>query len=314
MTKLAYVFPGQGSQEVTMLREIASEVLDLFAEASAILGYDLWKLVQKGPPEQLNQTEFTQPALLTASLALYRLAQARGDRAPDLVAGHSLGEYSALVVAGVLSFPDAVALVQQRGQFMQSAVPLGEGGMAAVLGLTDAQIQEACAQAAQGEVLQIANYNSPGQAVIAGQQAALARAVSSCQAAGARRVLMLPVSAPFHTALMRPAADRMSVALDRVQFKAPNIPVVQNVNAQLETDPAQIKDNLVTQIYGAVRWTDTIQKMRAEGVDTFIESGPGKVLSGLIRRIDKTLTMDTIKLLPANTLTSTLTSAGTLAK
>ena len=295
MTKLAYLFPGQGSQEVTMLSELASEVVELFTEASAILGYDLWQLVQEGPPEQLNQTEFTQPALLTASLALYRLALARGARAPDLVAGHSLGEYSALVAAGALSFPDAVALVQQRGQFMQSAMPLGAGGMAAVLGLTDLQVEAACAQAAQGEVIQIANYNSPAQVVMAGQQAALERAIAACQAAGARRVLLLPVSAPFHTELMRPAADLMSAALDRVQFKAPEIPIIQNVNAQLETDPEQIKHNLVAQIYGAVRWTDTIQKMLAEGVDTFIESGPGKVLSGLIRRIDKRVTMETIK-------------------
>ena len=295
MTKLAYLFPGQGSQEVTMLSELASEVVELFTEASAILGYDLWQLVQEGPPEQLNQTEFTQPALLTASLALYRLARARGAPAPDLVAGHSLGEYSALVAAGALSFPDAVALVQQRGQCMQSAMPLGAGGMAAVLGLTDLQVEDACAQAAQGEVIQIANYNSPAQVVMAGQQAALERAIAACQAAGARRVLLLPVSAPFHTELMRPAADLMAAALDRVQFKAPEIPIIQNVNAQLETDPEQIKDNLVAQIYGAVRWTDTIQKMLAEGVDTFIESGPGRVLSGLIRRIDKRVTMETIK-------------------
>ena len=295
MTKLAYLFPGQGSQEVTMLSELASEVVELFTEASAILGYDLWQLVQEGPPEQLNQTEFTQPALLTASLALYRLARARGAPAPDLVAGHSLGEYSALVAAGALSFPDAVALVQQRGQYMQSAMPLGAGGMAAVLGLTDLQVEDACAQAAQGEVIQIANYNSPAQVVMAGQQAALERAIAACQAAGARRVLLLPVSAPFHTELMRPAADLMAAALDRVQFKAPEIPIIQNVNAQLETDPEQIKDNLVAQIYGAVRWTDTIQKMLAEGVDTFIESGPGRVLSGLIRRIDKRVTMETIK-------------------
>ena len=295
MTKLAYLFPGQGSQEVTMLSELASEVVELFTEASAILGYDLWQLVQEGPPEQLNQTEFTQPALLTASLALYRLARARGAPAPDLVAGHSLGEYSALVAAGALSFPDAVALVQQRGQFMQSAMPLGAGGMAAVLGLTDLQVEAACAQAAQGEVIQIANYNSPAQVVMAGQQAALERAIAACQAAGARRVLLLPVSAPFHTELMRPAADLMAAALDRVQFKAPEIPIIQNVNAQLETDPEQIKHNLVAQIYGAVRWTDTIQKMLAEGVDTFIESGPGRVLSGLIRRIDKRVTMETIK-------------------
>ena len=295
MTKLAYLFPGQGSQEVTMLSELASEVVELFTEASAILGYDLWQLVQEGPPEQLNQTEFTQPALLTASLALYRLARARGAPAPDLVAGHSLGEYSALVAAGALSFPDAVALVQQRGQYMQSAMPLGAGGMAAVLGLTDLQVEDACAQAAQGEVIQIANYNSPAQVVMAGQQAALERAIAACQAAGARRVLLLPVSAPFHTELMRPAADLMAAALDRVQFKAPEIPIIQNVNAQLETDPEQIKHNLVAQIYGAVRWTDTIQKMLAEGVDTFIESGPGRVLSGLIRRIDKRVTMETIK-------------------
>ncbi len=298
MTKLAYVFPGQGSQEVGMLNEVEAEVLDIFTDASSLLGYDLWELVQEGPQEKLNQTEFTQPALLTASIALYRLALARGDRGPELVAGHSLGEYSALVAAGCLSFRDAVVLVQQRGQLMQSAMPLGEGGMTAVLGLSDAQVQQACDIASQGEVIQIANYNSPGQAVIAGQQSALERAGSLCKEAGARRVMMLEVSAPFHTELMRPAAESMAAALDRVTFVVPDMPVVQNINARLESDPEQIKSNLVAQMYGAVRWTDTIQKMLAEGVDTFVESGPGKVLSGLIRRIDRTVTMRTISTLP----------------
>ncbi len=297
MTKLAYVFPGQGSQEVGMLAEVEAGVAALFSEASTILGYDLWELVQQDPQGKLQQTEFTQPALLTASVALYRLAVEQ--QRPDLVAGHSLGEYSALVAAGVLPFSDAVALVQQRGQCMQSAVPLGEGGMAAVLGLTDEQVRQACQDASAGEVIQVANYNAPGQLVIAGQEAALERAIELCQAAGARKVIRLKVSAPFHSELMRPAAAQMAVALDKVPFRAPEMPVVQNVNARPESDPERIKHNLVAQMHGAVLWTETIQTMVVAGVDTFIECGPGKVLSGLIRRIDKTVTSHNI-----NSLTS----------
>lgn len=290
MTKLAYVFPGQGSQEVGMLQDVASEVAPLFEEASTVLGYDLWSLVANGPAEQLNQTEFTQPALLTASVGLFRYAIDQGLPRPDIVAGHSLGEYSALVAAGVLDFRDAVALVQKRGQLMQSAVPMGQGGMAAVLGLDDDQVIEVCAAASHGdEIVQAVNFNAPGQVVIAGVNAALERAIEGCKAAGARRAMPLSVSAPFHSVMMKPAAEAMAAELAAVTFKPPVVPVVQNVDARIEQDPAAIRANLVTQMYSAVLWTGTIQTMSGEGAATVIECGPGKVLSGLCKRIDKSI-------------------------
>ncbi len=289
MSKTAYVFPGQGSQEVGMLQDAAEAVAPLFAEASDVLGYDLWELVTAGPAEKLNQTEFTQPALLTASVALFRLSQAAGAPRPDIVAGHSLGEYSALVAAGVLSFTDAVGLVQKRGQFMQTAVPVGEGGMAAVLGLSDQEVVDICDQSSAGEVVQAANFNAPGQVVIAGTNAALERAIDACKAAGARRAMPLAVSAPFHSAAMAPAADAMREALAAVSFKAPEVTVIQNVDAQVHAEPETISANLVAQMCGAVRWTDTILNMKALGVETQIECGPGKVLTGLAKRIDKSI-------------------------
>jgi len=290
MTKLAFVFPGQGSQVVGMLEDAREACADLFAEASSVLGYDLWDLVENGPEDQLNQTEYTQPALLTASIALFRLAQARGLPSPDVVAGHSLGEYSALVAADVLQFSDAVMLVQKRGQFMQTAVPLGEGGMAAVLGLDDEQVREVCNAAAQGEVVQAVNYNSPGQVVIAGNNAAIDRAIEGCKEAGARRAIALSASAPFHSELMKPAAEELAGVLNEVNFAKPTTIVVQNIDAAVHDDPEQIRTNLVKQMYGAVLWTDTVLMMKQIGVATLVECGPGKVLTGLSKRIDKSIT------------------------
>lgn len=290
MTKLAFVFPGQGSQEVGMLADAREACADLFAEASSVLGYDLWDLVENGPEDQLNHTEYTQPALLTASIALFRLAQARGLPSPDVVAGHSLGEYSALVAADVLQFSDAVMLVQKRGQFMQTAVPLGEGGMAAVLGLDDEQVREVCIAASQGMVVQAVNYNSPGQVVIAGNNAAIERAIEGCKEAGARRAIALSASAPFHSELMKPAAEELAGVLNEVNFSKPTTIVVQNIDAAVHDDPEEIRANLVKQMYGAVLWTDTVLMMKQIGVATLVECGPGKVLTGLSKRIDKSIT------------------------
>ena len=273
-----------------MLEDAREACADLFAEASSVLGYDLWALVENGPEDQLNQTEYTQPALLTASIALFRLAQARGLPSPDVVAGHSLGEYSALVAADVLQFSDAVMLVQKRGQFMQTAVPLGEGGMAAVLGLDDEQVREVCIAAAQGEVVQAVNYNSPGQVVIAGNNAAMERAIKGCKEAGARRAIALSASAPFHSELMKPAAEELAGVLNEVNFAKPTTIVVQNIDAAVHDDPEQIRTNLVKQMYGAVLWTDTVLMMKQIGVATLVECGPGKVLTGLSKRIDKSIT------------------------
>lgn len=302
MGKIAFVFPGQGSQAVGMLQESEAAVRDTFSEASAALGYDLWDLCANGPETQLNQTEYTQPALLTASIALYRQALARGMAEPDVVAGHSLGEYSALVAAGTLEFADAVTLVQKRGQFMQTAVPVGEGGMAAVLGLTDEQVRQACAEAAGEEVVQAANYNAPGQVVIAGSTDAVDRAVEACKAAGAKRAMPLAVSAPFHSALMQPAAENMSEVLETVSFSAPKMPVVQNVDARVHTDPDEIRDNLVAQMCGAVLWTDTVLALKGMDVVHMIECGPGKVLAGLAKRIDRSIT--TLNILSVDAIAS----------
>ncbi len=294
MGKIAFVFPGQGSQAVGMLQESEAAVRDTFSEASTALGYDLWGLCANGPEAQLNQTEFTQPALLTASIALYRQALAQGMAEPDVVAGHSLGEYSALVAAGTLAFADAVTLVQKRGQFMQTAVPVGEGGMAAVLGLTDDEVRQACAEAAADEVVQAANYNAPGQVVIAGSTDAVDRAVEACKSAGAKRAMPLAVSAPFHSALMQPAAENMSEVLETVSFSTPKMPVVQNVDASVHTDPDEIRSNLVAQMCGAVLWTDTVLALKGMDVEHMIECGPGKVLAGLAKRIDRSITTHNI--------------------
>jgi len=296
---LAFVFPGQGSQKIGMLADLAASypiVTQTFAEASQVLGYDLWDLVQNGAQEDINLTERTQPLLLTASVAVWRVyqekikAKEKTGAQPALVSGHSLGEWSALVCAGVVAFTDAVKLVQQRGKFMQEAVPAGQGAMAAIIGLDDALIIEACKKAEQGEVVSAVNFNSPGQVVIAGTAAAVERASALCKEAGAKRALPLPVSAPFHTSLMKPAADRLAEQINATEFKAPQIPVVHNVTAQTEADPQKIKALMIEQIYSAVRWVECVNTMSQAGITTTVECGPGKVLSGLNKRINAELT------------------------
>jgi [acyl-carrier-protein] S-malonyltransferase len=287
---LAFVFPGQGSQSLAMLAEHGAQqplIIDTFAEASAALGYDLWALTQQGPEEQLNQTDKTQPAILTASVALWRLWQAEGGAQPAFVAGHSLGEYSALVAAGSLSLAAAVKLVEHRGQLMQQAVPAGQGGMAAILGLEDADVLAACAEAAQGEVVSAVNFNAPGQVVIAGGAAAVARAVEACKARGAKRAMSLPVSVPSHCALMKPAAERFAEAIDAIAWQAPQIALVQNVSAAAVTDLEGLKRDLLAQLYSPVRWVESIVCLSAQGVTDLVECGPGKVLSGLNKRCVK---------------------------
>ncbi|SDL13222.1 [Acyl-carrier-protein] S-malonyltransferase [Pseudomonas delhiensis] len=287
---LAFVFPGQGSQSLGMLAELGAQhalVRDTFAEASSALGYDLWALVQEGPEERLNQTDKTQPAILAASIALWRLWQAEGGAAPAYVAGHSLGEYSALVAAGSLGFADAVKLVERRGQLMQEAVPAGTGGMAAILGLEDADVLAACAEAAQGDVVSAVNFNAPGQVVIAGAAAAVERAIEACKARGAKRAVALPVSVPSHCALMRPAAERFAEAVEAIAWQVPGIALVQNVSAQVPADLATLKRDLLAQLYSLVRWVETVQLLAAKGVTDLVECGPGKVLAGLNKRCAK---------------------------
>ncbi|CAM3652293.1 Malonyl CoA-acyl carrier protein transacylase [Vibrio aerogenes CECT 7868] len=293
MGSFAIVFPGQGSQTVGMLAELGEQydvVKKTFAEASEVLGYDLWSLVQDGPAEDLNQTFRTQPALLASSVAVWRVWQSLDLETPAFFAGHSLGEYSALVCAGVIDFKEAIKLVELRGQAMQEAVPAGTGAMYAIIGLNDDAIAKACEDAAQGQIVSPVNFNSPGQVVIAGQKEAVERAGALCKEAGAKRALPLPVSVPSHCALMKPAADKLAKALESVDFQTPQIPVLNNVDVLAETQPEKIKDALVRQLYSPVRWTETVQKMNAEGVDKLIEAGPGKVLTGLTKRIVKTLT------------------------
>ena len=290
--KIALVFPGQGSQSVGMLADLYAEyaiVHETFAEATAALGYDLWALVANGPEADLNETHRTQPALLTASVAVWRLWQQQNGTAPAFLAGHSLGEYSALVCAGVLSLSDAVKLVEKRGQYMQTAVPAGTGAMSAIIGLDDTLIAKACEEAAQGEVVSPVNYNSPGQVVIAGHKAAVERANELCKAAGAKRALPLPVSVPSHCALMRPAAEQLAKDLQTLAFHTPVISVVNNVDVAVATDAATIQDALVRQLFSPVRWTETIEFLATQGVTEVIELGAGKVLSGLIKRINKEL-------------------------
>ncbi|MCF7360926.1 [acyl-carrier-protein] S-malonyltransferase [Vibrio diazotrophicus] len=292
MSKFAIVFPGQGSQAIGMLAELAQQydvVNQTFAEASDALGYDLWALVQNGPVEDLNQTFRTQPALLAASVAIWRVWQELGLEQPSVLAGHSLGEYSALVCAGVIDFKQAISLVELRGKAMQDAVPAGTGAMYAIIGLDDEAIAKACEDAAQGEVVSPVNFNSPGQVVIAGQKDAVERAGVLCKEAGAKRALPLPVSVPSHCALMKPAAERLAAALAEIEFNAPQIPVINNVDVVAETDPAKIKDALVRQLYSPVRWTEGVEKMSEQGVEKLLEMGPGKVLTGLTKRIVKTL-------------------------
>ncbi|MCD9463009.1 [acyl-carrier-protein] S-malonyltransferase [Photobacterium phosphoreum] len=292
MSKFAIVFPGQGSQTVGMLADLAEQfdvVKQTFAEASDALGYDLWTLVQDGPVEDLNQTQRTQPALLTASVAIWRVWQQQGGAQPVVLAGHSLGEYSALVCAGVIDFQSAVKLVELRGKLMQEAVPAGIGAMSAIIGLDNDAIAAACAQAAEDQVCSPVNFNSPGQVVIAGNKEAVERANVLCKEAGAKRALPLPVSVPSHCALMKPAADKLAIALEGLAFSAPTIPVINNADVATEIDPVAIKLALVKQLYNPVRWTETVERMASEGVEELLEMGPGKVLTGLTKRIDRAL-------------------------
>lgn len=294
---LAFVFPGQGSQSVGMYADLAAnhpEVRAVFDEASAALGYDLWQVVANGPEEELNKTSMTQPAMLAAGVAGWRVWCAKGGKMPSVMAGHSLGEYTALVCAGALEFADAVRLVAERGRFMQEAVPAGAGAMAAILGLEDVQVIEVCAQAAQGDVVSAVNFNSPGQVVVAGATAAVQRAVDLAKGAGAKRAVVLPVSVPSHCSLMKPAAERLAERLAAIDVKRPSIPVLNNVDVAVAEEPDAIRDALVRQLYSPVRWVETIQRMRADGVDRLVECGPGKVLVGLNKRIDKDMAASAI--------------------
>lgn len=289
---LAFIFPGQGSQRVAMLSELAAQypiVMETFAEASAVLGYDLWQLCQSGPQEELNKTECTQPLLLSSSVAIWRVWSGISGAQPSLLTGHSLGEWSALVCAGVVDFKDAIRLVQLRGRYMQEAVPAGEGAMAAIIGLEDDAINKACLAAEQGEVVAAVNFNSPGQVVIAGSAGAVERASELCKEAGAKRALPLPVSAPFHTSLMKPAADRLAAEIDGTTFNKPVISVIHNVTAAVENNPEAIKALMIKQIYTPVPWVACTEALLAAGIEQAVECGPGKVLSGLCKRINKSL-------------------------
>lgn len=290
---LAFVFPGQGSQSIGMLDQLATEyplVQETFAEASEVLGYDLWDLVTSGPEAALNQTERTQPAMLAAGIAVWRVWQSLTNIQPDYLAGHSLGEYSALVASGALSFANAIKLVELRGQYMQQAVPEGQGAMAAILGLDDDAVKMICEQAAGDEVVEAVNFNSPGQVVIAGNVAAVTKATVLAKEQGAKRALMLPVSVPSHCALMKPAADMLSEALADMPVNETRMPVIHNVSVTPAQDEAGIKTSLAQQLYNPVRWVETVQWLSNQGVDKVVECGPGKVLAGLTKRIDKTVT------------------------
>ncbi|MTI64758.1 ACP S-malonyltransferase [Methylophaga sp.] len=288
--KSAFVFPGQGSQSVGMLADLAAEfsiVGDTFEQASAALGYDLWQLVAAGPEEQLNQTDRTQPAMLTAGVAVWRVWQSVSEIKPAYFAGHSLGEYTALVAADALDFADAVKLVEKRGQFMQQAVPVGEGAMAAILGLDDDIVRDLCAEASAQGVVEAVNFNSPGQVVIAGSTAAVKRAIELATEKGAKRALQLPVSVPSHCELMKPAAEQLAAELDKIDVRMPSTPVIHNASVTAASDTNELKQLLAAQLYSPVRWVETIQWFATQGVDTVVESGPGKVLAGLNKRIDK---------------------------
>ncbi|MGN6262063.1 MAG: ACP S-malonyltransferase [Ralstonia sp.] len=292
----AFVFPGQGSQSVGMLNAFADHpaVAATLAEASDALGQDIGKLIAEGPAEELNLTTNTQPVMLTAAVAVYRAWQTAGGPTPTVVAGHSLGEYSALVAAGAIAFKDAVPLVRFRAKAMQEAVPVGEGGMAAILGLSDDDVRAACAEASVAGVVEAVNFNAPAQVVIAGAKAAVEKACEIAKAKGAKRALPLPVSAPFHSSLLKPASDRLREYLASVTVNAPVIPVINNVDVAVVSDPAAIKDALVRQAASPVRWVETVQKMKADGVTRVVECGPGKVLAGLVKRIDGEIVGDAI--------------------
>ena len=290
---LAFVFPGQGSQSIGMLDQLATEyplVQETFIEASDALGYDIWELVTSGPDVALNQTERTQPAMLAAGIAVWRVWQSLTNIQPGYLAGHSLGEYTALVAAGALSFTDAIKLVEMRGQFMQQAVPEGQGAMAAILGLDDNAVKTICIDAADEQVVEAVNFNSPGQVVIAGNVEAVTKATELAKEQGAKRALLLPVSVPSHCALMKPAAEKLAKALTDIPVHKTRIPVLHNVNVSAAVDEDEIKALLIQQLHNPVRWVETIQALSNTGVDKIVECGPGKVLAGLTKRIDKTIT------------------------
>lgn len=289
--KFAFLFPGQGSQSVGMMQAFGDSkaVRDVFAEASEVLKQDLWKLVEEGPESDLNATVNTQPVMLTAGYAVYRAWREAGGAEPGLVAGHSLGEYTALVAAGVIAFGDALPLVRFRAQAMQEAVPVGEGAMAAILGLDDDAVRAACEEAAQGQIVEPVNFNAPSQVVIAGNKAAVERGAAAAKAKGAKRAVMLPVSAPFHSSLLKPAGERLADYLSRVNFGAPRFAVVNNVDVKIESEPQRIKDALARQASSPVRWVEVIRHIAASGVAHMAECGPGRVLAGLARRIDGAL-------------------------
>ncbi len=285
-----FAFPGQGSQSIGMLAELAAEhpeVQQTFAEASSALGYDLWQVTQQGPESQLNSTECTQPAMLASGIATLRVWRRRGGPAPDAVAGHSLGEFTALVAADALDFATAIDLVRWRGRFMQEAVPAGEGAVAAILGLDDTELQAACDEAAQGSVVELVNYNAPGQIVIAGATAAVERAIAAAKARGAKRGVLLPVSAPVHSSLMRAASQRLRDKLADVPIRAPRVRFVSSVDARERSAPEEIRELLVQQLASPVRWIDTVRALAQASPVAFVECGPGKVLTGLNRRIEK---------------------------
>jgi len=291
-TTLAIVFPGQGSQSLGMLSELAASfplVNETFAQASDVLGYDLWTLTQDGPGEELNRTDRTQPAMLAAGVAVWRVWQQEHGATPGAMAGHSLGEYSALVCAGALEFADAVSLVEERGRCMQSAVPAGVGAMAAILGLDDAAVADVCNRAAEGEVVSPVNFNSPGQVVIAGNADAVQRAIVLAKEGGAKRALPLAVSVPSHCSLMQPAAEQFAERLAQTRISTPSIPVIQNVDAARHEQPDAIRGNLEKQLYRPVQWVLSVQNMGGVGITRIVEAGPGKVLTGLCKRIDKSI-------------------------
>lgn len=292
MTDLAFVFPGQGSQKIGMLSELAEQnpiIEQTFSEASGVLGYDMWQLIQQGQQDEINLTQRTQPILLTCSVAIYRLWNEQQGVLPSQMAGHSLGEWSALVCANVIDFADGLRIVEARGKYMQQAVPVGQGAMAAIIGLDDQAILGACSEASSLGVVDAVNFNAPGQVVIAGSNDAVERAMEICKSAGAKRALPLPVSAPFHTSLMKPAADNLAEMVNAISFRAPEVPIMHNVHAKNENDPAAIKALMLEQIYSPVKWVGCVKQLKASGASTLVECGPGKVLSGLAKRIDREL-------------------------
>ncbi len=297
MTQCAFIFPGQGAQRLGMLAELATQfqiVEETFDQASTVLGYDLWNLVQHGPAEVLNKTWHTQPALLASSVSIFRIWKEQGGKVPILMAGHSLGEYSALVCSNVLDFKAAIGLVELRGKLMQEAVPEGTGAMYAIIGIDHAKIAQICKMSAQGKVVSIVNFNSPGQVVIAGHKEAVNRAGSACKDAGAKYVLPLPVSVPSHCILMRKAATKLAIALKNIHFNSPQIPVVNNVDVRIERAPEAIRSALIRQLYSPVRWSESIEFIASNGVTLLLEAGPTKVLSSLSKRIVNILSAITV--------------------